>query len=550
MAFKLIKRIILLGIIICISMNKNFAETKNSTENRRVPRHAGRWYEANPERLDKQLSEYLKNAEIDLAQYPLEGAFPGNKPCSNNIIAAVVPHAAYRYSGQIAAFAYEKLSNQKFNRIFLLGPSHYVAISGGALPTEKTFATPLGDLQIDRHIVNELCQFPNFKEMPEIHDREHSLELQLPLIRKTFGDVKIVPIAIGALADESDIRLLGGILKRYLQKGDLIIVSSDFTHFGPRYDYEPFTENIWHNLRLLDQGAFKCLSEPNLKDFIEYHEQTHDTICGFYPISVLLSMLPEDAHATLLRYRTSEEISPDPGNNSVSYMSIVFSTEDANFNWNSSDGLSNESNLLSEADGKMLLDLARAALTDHLLHSNQYGEVSQSMSPDQRNLFKLHRGAFVTLFSRRPDGTDEEKIEKIERIGKPNKTLRGCIGYIWPVKSLLDAVCENVISAAMRDNRFEPVEVGELKDLIIEISILTPPTTVKSWQEIRLGRDGIIMHKNGRQAVFLPSVATEFSWTLPETLTQLALKAGLGPDEWKVDTVFDVFQVQSFEEHG
>ena len=148
---------------------------------------------------------------------------------------------------------------------------------------------------------------------------------------------------------------------------------------------------------------------------------------------------------------------------------------------------------------------------------------------------------FVTLFKHHVG--DNPPSER-----KDGKNLRGCIGYIWPVKSLLESVCDNVVSAATRDHRFDPVSADELKDLEIEVSVLTPPHGVKSWQDIKLGQDGIVMHKHGLQAVFLPSVASEFGWDLPETLTQLSIKAGCGPDGWKKDTVFDVFQVQSFEE--
>ncbi len=92
--------------------------------------------------------------------------------------------------------------------------------------------------------------------MPEVHKKEHSLELQLPLIYKTFGTVELVPVVIGQLEDEIEVRLLGGVLKRFLREGDVVVVSSDFCHVGPRYQYQPFKDNIKGNVFVLDKEAY------------------------------------------------------------------------------------------------------------------------------------------------------------------------------------------------------------------------------------------------------------------------------------------------------
>lgn len=136
------------------------------------------------------------------------------------------------------------------------------------------------------------------------------------------------------------------------------------------------------------------------------------------------------------------------------------------------------------------------------------------------------RGAFVTLTSQ--------------------KRLRGCIGYIEGFKPLAVAVADNGRSAAVGDPRFPPLQVHELSGLEIEVSVLTPLRDVPSYQEIQVGRHGVLMEKNGRQAVFLPQVATEQGWDLDTTLTQLALKAGLGPQEWQQGAKFRVFEAQIF----
>ena len=127
--------------------------------------------------------------------------------------------------------------------------------------------------------------------------------------------------------------------------------------------------------------------------------------------------------------------------------------------------------------------------------------------------------------------------------------LRCCIGEIIPSRPIWQAVQAEAFNAAFRDWRFSPVKSDELKDIDIEISALTPPQAVKSYQDIKLGRDGIILSRYNRSAVFLPQVATEQGWDLAQTLTYLSRKAGLGPNDWKLPgTTFKVFQAQVFGE--
>lgn len=137
-----------------------------------------------------------------------------------------------------------------------------------------------------------------------------------------------------------------------------------------------------------------------------------------------------------------------------------------------------------------------------------------------------HRGAFVTLTA--------------------HGRLRGCIGHIEGFQPLIDTVAENGRSAAMKDPRFPPVEVKDLDDIMIEVSALTPLVPVTDPGEIIIGFHGILLARGGRQSVFLPQVAREQGWDLETTLTHLAVKAGLGPDDWRSDTEFKVFEADVF----
>jgi AmmeMemoRadiSam system protein B/AmmeMemoRadiSam system protein A len=511
---------------------------------------AGSWYDADSDKLKLQLNQFIAMADEKLDKQPFDTTFPDNKPIQGQILAAISPHAGYSFSGATAAFAYDASNQQllqskrKIKRIFLLGPSHYVGFHGIALPAEKTFATPLGSLKLDTAVVSELADFHLFKVLPDVHKREHSLELQLPFIKQTFGDVAIVPIIIGHLDDASEIRLAAQMIRRYVEEDDLVIVSSDFTHYGPRYHYEPFKGNqskdLVDKIRGLDEGAFNALAKGDLEAFMQFRERTDDTICGYYPCAVLLAMLPPQTEATLLNYRTSRDSAQEDGDNSVSYMAIVFSNQNLkNTGWGKVPDKKNavDEAHLSQTLKDKLLKLSRQTLVQFV----QGGQLpTLDLNASEESEIAAPRGVFVTLYSSQPD---------THQMARPNgKTLRGCIGYIWPIKPLGQAVLDNTIGAASKDPRFKPVAKDEVDHLHIDINVLTPLHRIDSYKDVVLGRDGIVMYKNDRQAVFLPSVASEFGWTLEETLTQLSLKAGCGADGWRSNARFDVFQAESFEE--
>ena len=124
--------------------------------------------------------------------------------------------------------------------------------------------------------------------------------------------------------------------------------------------------------------------------------------------------------------------------------------------------------------------------------------------------------------------------------------LRGCIGNILPYQNLMLSLWGRAQDAALNDPRFDPVTPDELSQLHYEISILTPPEPVDGPNDIVIGRHGVILQKNGRQAVFLPQVAPEQGWNIEQTLTALSLKAGLKRDDWREGAQFSVIEAQVF----
>jgi AmmeMemoRadiSam system protein A len=179
----------------------------------------------------------------------------------------------------------------------------------------------------------------------------------------------------------------------------------------------------------------------------------------------------------------------------------------------------------SDDEQEMLLGLAREAIRNALKKMSP----PKLISPPPE--FMEMQSSFVTLHN--SDGT-----------------LRGCIGNIEPFEPLLESVPHNARNAAFHDPRFPPIaSLDELKEITIEVSVLTPPEIIASIDDFIVGKHGIIMRKHNRGAVFLPQIPTEQEWDRDTTLTNLSLKAGLSADAWKDnDCVFRVFESSYFSE--
>ena len=131
---------------------------------------------------------------------------------------------------------------------------------------------------------------------------------------------------------------------------------------------------------------------------------------------------------------------------------------------------------------------------------------------------------------------------------KKRETLRGCIGRMVPNRPLAELVGAMALQAAFEDSRFSPVTSRELPDLEIEISVLTPMIPVSGPSDFVVGRDGVLLQKAGKSAVFLPQVAPEQGWGRDEMLDHLCRKAGLPSSAWRDGATFLTFQAIVFGE--
>lgn len=163
------------------------------------------------------------------------------------------------------------------------------------------------------------------------------------------------------------------------------------------------------------------------------------------------------------------------------------------------------------------------------------------LNPQQQNqLLRIARQSIEAVFdkSRSVDlSTVDAELERpsgaFVTLHTSAGELRGCIGSIQPVAPLVQAVASNAVNAAFRDPRFEPLSRGELDQVQIEISVMSPIERVTDVSEIVVGRDGLIVSLGGRAGLLLPQVATEYGWDRDTFLRQTCLKAGLPVDSWR-----------------
>ena len=196
------------------------------------------------------------------------------------------------------------------------------------IPSFDYYETPLEKSLIDKDFINQLAESDYFVEDELPFTQEHSIDNEIPFIQYLFPNSKIVPIIAGQF-DESSLKSLANFFKNKLLNDDqktLIVISSDFTHYGNSFKYVPFKENVKENISKLDHEASRLILDRNSDDFCKYKKNTKNTICGFMPILFLMEILPDRASGQLLKYQTSGDLTGD-FQHSVSYLSFIFKGE-------------------------------------------------------------------------------------------------------------------------------------------------------------------------------------------------------------------------------
>ncbi len=239
-----------------------------------------------------------------------------NKPERRNTIGIVSPHAGYIYCGKTAAAVYNSVAHG-FDTVVLLGPSHGGRGVGIATSLD-TWKTPLGDLKPDEEFVREISKNSIIVEDPKSHWREHSIEVQLPWLQHRFENIKIVPISINSIYFDLDsLRQIGTKISEtatFLRRKILIVASSDFTHYGPMYGYEPFrgsAEEVLKKIKEMDMEVINHILDLKPVEVIKTCDGKRLTICGYGAVAAMLFAARDlgAKKAELIDYTTSFEVS-------------------------------------------------------------------------------------------------------------------------------------------------------------------------------------------------------------------------------------------------
>ncbi|HUI11306.1 MAG TPA: AmmeMemoRadiSam system protein B [Bacteroidota bacterium] len=464
---------------------------------------AGSFYPGTRPELEQMLADLFSRAVP-----------PGNL---KDVVAVIVPHAGYVYSGVVAASGYNAIDrNRTYDNVFIIGPSHTVGFEGASVYTEGNYLTPLGSVEVNRQLGEELIRKNHlFSNRTDAHATEHSVEVQVPFLQHLFGTrLRIVPIVVGANSPEV-CRRIAAELKPYLNEHNLFVISSDFSHY-PAYDDAVRVDRA-------TADAIVTNSPGNLIATMEQNDRSGvrnlaTSLCGWSAVLTLLYMTAGGTghKYTKIQYSNSGDSPAGEKDRVVGYNAIAVTREGeappkGSFN-------------ITPEDRTALLAIARSTVEAYVIHGSVPEIDEGSLSPT----LKTPCGAFVTL--------------------NEHHQLRGCIGRFDAADPLYRVVQLMAVAAASQDYRFNPVEPSEVRSLQIEISVLTPMRKISSIDEFHLGTQGIYMKKGSRAGTFLPQVAQETGWTREEFLGHCAQdKAGIGWDGWK-DAELYVYEAIVFGE--
>ena len=177
---------------------------------------AGSWYPRTSSALTREVDGYLEAA--------------GEGP-AGDIRAVIAPHAGIMFSGPIAAYAYKAAARQHYDLIVLVGPSHFTGFDGVAVYPGGAFDCPLGLVEIDDDAARTALTFPIVRASPEPHRQEHSLEMQLPFVRRLMPDARILPLLMGYQTRDTIKHLAIALTEICRGRRSLIVASSDLSHY-------------------------------------------------------------------------------------------------------------------------------------------------------------------------------------------------------------------------------------------------------------------------------------------------------------------------------
>jgi AmmeMemoRadiSam system protein B/AmmeMemoRadiSam system protein A len=444
---------------------------------------AGTFYPADPEALRALVAHMGKRARADGGVEP-------------KLVAA--PHAGVVYSGSVAATAFAAWARRAEppTRIVMVGPAHRVAFQGLAIHPARGWSTPLGEAKVARDLHIRLAEAGAAAVDARPFAGEHALEMHLVMLQALLpAPFEILPILVG---DASHAEVAAALRLVWGGPETVVSVSSDLSHFLDQRSARAIDDDTARRIETLDADALDGRRA-----------------CGHLPLGAALRLAAEcDLRVSGLHLATSADVGANP-RSVVGYGAFAFEYA--------------ASARLPEADRTFVLSAAAASLAAAAQGHGRAPSVAVqgALSPTLTSM----RGAFVTL---------SEK-------GR----LRGCVGSPAPVRPLIEDVTLNAVHAGHGDRRFAPLSASELDGLTIDVSILSHPRPIPAGSEAELvealepDRDGLILGKGRRRALFLPSVWRQ----LPDArdfVQRLLTKAGLDPTPFPSGLEAARFRVESF----
>jgi MEMO1 family protein len=260
---------------------------------------AGKFYPNNPNQLIEQVQKLVRSE---------------NPEPRISVRAGLVPHAGYQYSGQVAGSVYARIELPP--RVVILGVRHFPHGAEAAILSEGAWRTPLGDTRIDSELAGKIsAACPLLREDTVAHQREHSLEVQIPFLQVLRPDFTFVPIALGTVDYEKLVSIGAGLAKVLsVESSVLLLVTSDLNH----YEDDRTT-------RRKDALAIERILESDARGLFDICREKKISMCGLGPTVALLTALDKmgSKYAELVKYATSAEVSGDTGT-VVGYAGFLF----------------------------------------------------------------------------------------------------------------------------------------------------------------------------------------------------------------------------------
>jgi hypothetical protein len=268
---------------------------------------AGTWYPGSAVALAADVDTYLDAA----SPAPVK-----------RLQAIIAPHAGMMFSGPVAAYAYSAAAQQEFDVAVLIGPSHFAAFDGAALWPEGAFDSPLGPAPVDVTGAEALAESPIVHPLLSAHRREHSLEMQLPFLKRVHPSLPIVPVLIGFQNRATIDALADAVARAFAGRRALLVASTDLSHY---FDAQ--------TAATLDARVQRCVNDFDADALLDLFEQYPEHERGRYvacgggaAIAVMKAARALGAtEGRVLHYAHSGQVSGDY-DGVVGYMAAAFGT--------------------------------------------------------------------------------------------------------------------------------------------------------------------------------------------------------------------------------